>query len=72
MPPGPLKPFLFFNLRQLALLKKTTLEKKYGEIMPPLLKFFATFATPLHRPMNNKYHFCNIVLIFGFRIQAKL
>ena len=51
----PLKPFMFFNLLQLALLKKTTLEKN-DEIMPPpppLLKFL---ATPLHRPMNNKYH----------------
>ena len=24
------------------------------------------------RPMNNIYHFCNIVLLFGFRIQTKL
>ena len=32
---------------------------------PLLLKFFAT-------PLNNKYHFRYIVLLFGFRIQAKL
>ena len=67
IPPDPPKVFLFFNLLQLTRLKKTTLEKKWWNYAfpPSLFKFLAT-------PLNNKYHFRNIFLLFGFRIQAKL
>ena len=37
--------------------------------MPPLLKFL---ATPLNRPMNNKYHFYNIVLLYWVQNSGKI
>ena len=68
IPPDPPK-FLFFNLLQLAQLKKLRLKKTVKLCSPLLLRFL---ATPLRHSMNNKHHFRNISLVIWVQNSGKI
>ena len=61
--------FLFFNLLELALLKKLRLKKMVKLCSSLLLRFL---ATPLRHPMNNKYHFRDISLVIWVQNSGKI